>query len=106
MKYTLEQRLDIGLRFYEGEITRFQVAQEDDISDNIARNYMWIYRDINNFPHKKVGKKNSTTKVKSSFSIEVKRPNLEEYDSMTKEELIQSLVQARITVTRLKKVTK
>ena len=29
--------------------------------------------------------------------------NLEEYESMTREELIQALVQARITETRLKK---
>ena len=40
MKYTLEQRLDIGRRIYEGEITRFQAAQEYDINDNKARNYM------------------------------------------------------------------
>ena len=103
MKYTLEQRLDIGRRIYEGEITRFQAAQEYDISDNTARNYMWLYRDINNLPHKKGGRKNSTAKAKSSPAIEVKRPNLEEYESMTKEELIQALVQARITETRLKK---
>ena len=103
MKYTLEQRLDIGRRIYEGEITRFQAAQEYDIGDNTARNYMWLYRDTNNLPHKKGGRKNSTTTTKSSSSIEVKRPNLEEYESMTKEELIQALVQARITETRLKK---
>ena len=103
MKYTLEQRLDIGRRIYDGEITRFQAAQEYDISDNTARNYMWLYRDTNNLPHKKGGRMNSTTKAKSSPSIEVKQPSLEEYESMTKEELIQALVQARITETRLKK---
>ena len=103
MKYTLEQRLDIGRRIYEGEITRFQAAQEYDINDNTARNYMWLYRDTNNLPPKNGGRKNSTTKAKSSPSIEVKQPNLEEYESMRKEELIQALVQARITETRLKK---
>ena len=103
MKYTLEQRLDIGRRIYEDEITRFQAAQEYDISDNTARNYMWRYRDINNLPHKKSGRKNSTSNAKSSPSIEVKQPSLEEYESMTKEELIQALVQARITEARLKK---
>ena len=44
MKYTLEQRLDIGRRIYEGEITRFQAAQEYDINDNTARNYMWHFK--------------------------------------------------------------
>ena len=103
MKYTLEQRLDIGRRIYEGEITRFQAAQEYDINDNTARNYMWLYRDTNNFPPKNGRRKNLTTTAKSSSSIEIKQRNLEEYESMTKEELIQALVQARITETRLKK---
>ena len=103
MKYTKEQRLDIGRRIYEGEITRFQAAQEYDINDNTARNYMWLYRDTNNLPPKNGGRKNSTTKAKSSPSIEVKQPNLEKYESMTKEELIQELVKARITEARLKK---
>jgi len=103
MKYTLEQRLDIGRRIYEGEITRFQAAVEYDINDNTARSYMWLYRDTNNLPPKNGGRKNSTTKAKSSSSIEVKRPNLEEYESMSKEELIQALVKARITEARLKK---
>ena len=103
MKYTLEQRLDIGRRIYEGEITRFQAAQEYDINDNTARNYMRLYRDTNNLPPKNGGRKNLTTTAKSSSSIEIKQRNLEEYESMTKEELIQALVQARIAETRLKK---
>lgn len=36
MKYTLEQRLDIGRRIYEGELTRFQAAEEYGINDNIS----------------------------------------------------------------------
>ena len=36
MKYTLEQRLDIGRSIYEGEITRFQAAQEYDINEYVA----------------------------------------------------------------------
>ena len=103
MKYTLEQRLDIGRRIYEGEITRFQAAQEYDINDNTARNYMRLYRDTNNLSPKNGGRKNSTTIAKSSSSIEIKQRNLEEYESMTKEELIQTLVQTRFVETRLKK---
>ena len=101
MKYTLEQRLDIGRRIYEGEITRFQAAQEYDINDNTARNYMRLYRDTNKLPPKNGGRKNSTTIAKSSSSIEIKQRNLEEYESMTKEELIQALVQARIETCEL-----
>ncbi|WP_407370865.1 hypothetical protein [Carnobacterium sp.] len=102
MKYTLEQRLEIGRRIYEGELTRFQAAQEYDINDNTARTYMRLYRDTNNLPPKNEVRKGSTIKTTSS-SMKVQHHNLEEYESMTKEELIQALVQARITEARLKK---
>ena len=65
MKYTLEQRLDIGRRIYEGELTRFQAAEEYGINDNTARNYMWLYRDTNHLPPKNaVGPEGS---VKNGF---------------------------------------
>ena len=59
-----------------------------------------MYRDTNNLSPKKDGRKNSTTKAKSSPSIEEK-PNLEKYESMTKEELIQVLVQAHVNLLEL-----
>ena len=103
MKYTLEQRLDIGRRIYEGELTRFQAAEKYGINDNTARNYMWLYRDTNNLPPKNAGRKNPAAKSKSLPQIEAKQPDLESYESMSKEELIQALIQARITEARLKK---
>ena len=81
------------------------VIQSHD-NDNTARNYMWFYRDTNNLPPKNARSKNSTAKAQSSHSLEVKIPDLESYKSMTKEELIQELIRARITEARLKKVTK
>ena len=38
MKYTKEQRLEIGRRIYDGEITKFEAAEEYGISDQTARN--------------------------------------------------------------------
>ena len=52
MKYTLEERLDIGRRIYDGEITKYQAAAEYGISDQSARDYMRLYRDSNNLPPK------------------------------------------------------
>jgi len=40
MKYTKAQRLDIGRRIYDGELTRYEAAEEYEISDETARNYM------------------------------------------------------------------
>lgn len=44
MKYTLEERLGIGRRIYNGEISRYQAAEEYGISDHTARDYMRLYR--------------------------------------------------------------
>ena len=50
MKYTKEQRLDIGRQIYDGELTRYEAAEEYEISDETARNYMRQYRDVNRLP--------------------------------------------------------
>ena len=40
MKYSKEELLDIGHRIYDGEIGRYQAAEEYDISEQTARSYM------------------------------------------------------------------
>ena len=73
MKYTKEQRLDIGRRIYDGEIDCYQAAEEytcKSVLTPLAAN---------------------------------SQASLQEYQEMTKEELIQALIQARITEARLKK---
>lgn len=52
MKYTLEERLDIGRRIYNGEISRYQAAEEYGISDQTARDYMRLYRSSEGLPPK------------------------------------------------------
>ena len=53
MKYTKEQRLDIGRRIYYSEISRYEAAEEYGISEQTARNYMRMYRDVNRLPPKR-----------------------------------------------------
>lgn len=98
MKYTKEERLDIGRRIYEGELSRYQAAEAFGISDQTARDYMRLYRDANQLPAKR-GTKGS---IKSS-SFQTAPTGMEDLESMTKEQLIQELVKARITEARLKK---
>ena len=101
IKYTKEQRLDIGRRIYEGEIDRYQAAEEYGINDYTARDYMRLYRDTYQLPHIRGTCGNS--KVVPRTSKVTNQANLQEYQDMSKEELIQALIQARITETRLKK---
>ena len=96
MHYTKEERLKIGQRIYNGEITRYQAAEEYGISDQTARDYMRLYRDANQLPPK-----NSTRKSYQAAAIPP--VNLEDMEAMTKEELIEELIRARIAEARLKK---
>lgn len=100
MKYTKEQRLDIGRRIYVGEITRYEAAEEYGICDQTARSYMRQYRDANHLPPKS-GKRNNLGIARAKS---IPQPaGMEELQAMTKEELIDALITARITETRLKK---
>lgn len=98
MKYTKEERLDIGRRIYDGEITRNQAAQEYGIGEQTARDYMRLYRDVNHLPPK-----NNRRSSHDAFLHTTKSPELAELEAMTKDELIQALIKARITEARLKK---
>ena len=101
MKYTKEERLDIGRRIYEGEINRYQAAAEYGICETCARNYMRQYRFANGLPAKEPGAR--IQREESSPKPAAEDPGLEEYEAMTKEELIQELVRSKIREARLKK---
>ena len=98
MKYKKEERLDIGRQIYEGELSRYQAAETYGISEQTARDYMRLDRAANQLPVKR----NTREKVKSP-SFKTATVGMEDLESMTKEQLIQELVKARITEARLKK---
>ena len=100
MKYTKEQRLDIGRRIYDGEITKFEAAEEYGINDQTARDYMQLYRDVNKLPPKRAHRSRlGIARAKSKPTP----AGMEDLESMTKEELIDALIMARINEARLKK---
>ena len=98
MKYTKEERLDIGRRIYNGELTRFEAAAQYGVSENTARDYMRLYRDFNHLPPK-----NGTKCTVTPTSLQSIPADMEELAEMTKEELIQEVIKARIAEARLKK---
>ena len=92
MKYTKEERLDIGQQIYDGRISRYEAAEQYGISAQTAREYMRMYRDANRLPPKR-----------AAPSFNNGQAGIEDLKTMTKEELIQELVKAQITEARLKK---
>ncbi len=100
MGYTREERLDIGKQIYNNEISKSDAAIKYKISEGTARDYMRLYRDVNGLPPKnRIQKEEKTVKI----SIHSSEPDLSEYESMTKDELIKELVKSRISEARLKK---
>ena len=98
MHYTQEERLDIGRQIYNDEINSRQAVEIYGISLDTARSYMRLYRNTNQLPPKKTRRH---TLPAPSFSN--REAGLEDLHSMSKEELIQELIKARITEARLKK---
>ncbi len=81
-------------------ISKGDAAIKYRISEGTARDYMRLYRDVNGLPPKnRIQKDQNTVKICTHSS----EPDLSEYESMTKEELIKELVKSRISEARLKK---
>ena len=97
MKYTKEQRLNIGKQIYENKLTKYEASIQYDISIDCARDYMRLYRNTNNLL------------PKSNFSYDVSITNssfssgLSEYETMSKEELIKEIIKLKVNESRLKK---
>ncbi len=100
MSYTREERLDIGKQIYNNELSKSDAAIKYSISEGTARDYMRLYQDVNDLPPKNRIQKDENTVRINTYSSE---PDLSEYESMTKEELIKELVKSRISEARLKK---
>lgn len=100
MKYTKQENLDIGRRIYDSEITRYQAAELYKICEGTARTYMRMYRDANNLPAKNCKQQKCNIIRPDSPALS---GNTDDFQSMTKEELIRELLKARIAEARLKK---
>lgn len=100
MKYTKEQRLDIARRVYDGELTVEESAVKYELNPSSVKGYLRLYRAETGLPPRTRRKKTGNI----THPIEdLKDSSLKEYESMSKEELIDALVMARINEARLKK---
>jgi transposase len=104
MKYTEKQRLDIGHQIYDGELTKFEASEKYGMGLHIARKYMRLYRDANQLLPRNASRIANTAAIRTC--ADTKRLALNDLQDMTKEELIQALVKARIQEAHLKKVTR
>ena len=103
MKYTKEQRLEIGRQIHESGLSDFNGCQMFDICEESARRYRILYERSKGLQHVhiKTGKTKKT--AVSTTTSDVSGTEIEDYSSMTKEQLIAELMKSQIREARLKK---
>ncbi len=108
MKYTMEERMEIGRQVYEGEHSKCSAAKKYDVNPSTIKDYVRLYRAANDLPPKvqqysescKVAYETAAVRVKSEFEDE---KEIDKLRGMTKEELIREIVNLRVNEARLKK---
>lgn len=93
MKYTKEERLEIGRKIYEGVFSVSIAAAEYDVNIYTAREYLRQFKAANGL---KSADHYSQPKTSKPISIE-------EYKNLSKEELIEELIRAKVDAARAKK---
>jgi len=102
MKYTSKERQDIAKEVYGREISIADAAVKYELNISTVKGYLRMYRAENHLPPRQSGRKNYGNAVAVTTTAET-NSGIEEFESMTKEELIRELVKARVNDARLKK---
>ena len=99
MKYSLEERMDIGRRMYLHEITYKEAMEIYGLSESCAHKYMTDYKKAQGIPLA-----NTVPKMKNSSVLKsLSSPDIDTYMAMSKEELINELIIAKANELRAKK---
>jgi transposase len=100
MKYTKEQRIDIGRQVYTHEISHAEAEKKYGVVKSCIDNYIQDYKIANGIP-------TGTRSVPCENPVFMKRESpqldIEAYKSMSKEELIDELIRAKVNEARAKK---
>lgn len=98
MKYSKEERLDIGRRIYQGEMTLATAATKYDINIYTARDYLRLYKASENLSIPKGFRSGG-----NQDDTLVNNPDMEQYEQMSRDELMEELIKAKIEAARAKK---
>ena len=109
MKYSKEQRIDIGRQVYTHELSRLEASQKYEVSDSSLDVYVSLYKLASGIQTRnaRVAIRNKTDKTdwnepkpKEDTS---ETWDIETYRAMSKEELINELIRAKVNEARAKK---
>lgn len=99
MKYTRQERLDIGCRVYNNEFTKHEAMDKFEITETTVDNYVRLYRTENNLPPRSC----RDNPLNSRAVLPQGNTKYDEFASMSREELIGEIIKARINEARAKK---
>lgn len=105
MKYTKEERLDIGRQIHESGLSDLKASRLFDICEESARRYRILYEQSEGIEHidLRTGKSTPLPKSYSALAEKIPEESISDYHSMSKEELIEELMKSKIREARLKK---
>lgn len=105
MKYTKEERLEIGKQIHESGLSDLNASKHFDICEESARRYRILYEQTYGIEHIHLttGKASHPTLIPNTIKKENDDGVINDYSSMTKDELIHELMEAKIREERLKK---
>ena len=96
MKYTKQERLEIGKEIYTHNISVYVAAEKYGIDPTTARGYMRMYRDINALPP-------VADNAGSAKPAPRRRIDYSDLEGLTKEQLVAEVIRARAEAERAKK---
>lgn len=106
MKLTKEEQMDIGRRMYNKEISFRDVMSMYGVSESSAHRYMADYKRLHSIPLCRPNRENqqsSDDRPIKLISRGASEADMEAYMSMSKEELINALILAKVNEARAKK---
>ena len=96
MKYTKEERIDIGRRIYTGELSELEAMTQYNIGRTCAQNYVRNYKEYAGITSGSPMRTSQAQKLPLEIDISA-------YQEMSKEELINELIKAKANELRAKK---
>lgn len=109
MKYSKEQRIDIGRQVYTHELSRLEASQKYEVSDSSLDVYVSLYKLASGIQTRnaRVAIRNKTDKTDRNEPKPREDTSetwdIETYRAMSKEELINELIRAKVNEARAKK---
>ena len=109
MKYSKEQRIDIGRQVYTHELSRLEASQKNEVSDSSLDVYVSLYKLVSGIQtqNTRVAIRNKTDKTDRNEPKPREDTSetwdIETYRAMSKEELINELIRAKVNEARAKK---